>query len=138
MDWRISAVPDAGPLKIQGVGTLSSAGGQEISFLANPRYQSQLGAGGGGHRLPDVAQALESGEQGRPPFALVVCKHPYLLYARVAQWFDAARRPALPGGTHPSAVVAADAVIEEGVRIGPLCVVESRASDAAPCWPAAA
>ena len=44
MDWRISAVPDAGPLKIQGVGTLSSAGGQEISFLANPRYQSQLGA----------------------------------------------------------------------------------------------
>ena len=74
-----------------------------------------------------MAQALESGEQGRPPFALVVCKHPYLLYARVAQWFDAARRPALPGGTHPSAVVAADAVIEEGVRIGPLCVVESGA-----------
>lgn len=129
MDWRISAVPDAGPLKIQGVGTLSSAGGQEISFLANPRYQSQLGATKAAAVIvsPDVAQALESGEQGRPPFALVVCKHPYLLYARVAQWFDAARRPALPGGTHPSAVVAADAVIEEGVRIGPLCVVESGA-----------
>jgi UDP-3-O-[3-hydroxymyristoyl] glucosamine N-acyltransferase len=45
----------------------------------------------------------------------------------VAQWFDAARRPELPASTHPSAVVAADAIIEEGVRIGPNCVVESGA-----------
>ena len=128
MDWRISAVPDAGPLKIQGVGTLSSAGGQEISFLANPRYQSQLGATKAAAVIVSPMWPRPgSGEQGRPPFALVVCKHPYLLYARVAQWFDAARRPALPGGTHPSAVVAADAVIEEGARIGPLCVVESGA-----------
>ena len=129
MDWRISAVPGADPMRVCGIGTLSSAGRQEIAFLANPRYQSQLGATQAGAVIvsPDVAQALEAEGNARPPFALVVCQHPYLLYARVAQWFDAARRPALPASTHPSAVVAADAIIEESVRIGPNCVVESGA-----------
>ena len=129
MDWRISAVPGADPMRVCGIGTLSSAGRQEIAFLANPRYQSQLSATQAGAVIvsPDVAQALEAEGNARPPFALVVCQHPYLLYARVAQWFDAARRPALPASTHASAVVAADAVIEEGVRIGPNCVVESGA-----------
>lgn len=129
MDWRISAVPGADPLRVCGIGTLSSAGSQEIAFLANPRYQSQLGATQAGAVIvsADVAEALEAEGAPRPPFALVVCKHPYLLYARVAQWFDAARRPAQPAATHPSAVVAPDAVIEEGVRIGPNCVVEAGA-----------
>ena len=75
----------------------------------------------------DVAETLEAAGADRPRFTLVVCKHPYLLYARVAQWFDAARRPALPASTHPSAVVAPDAHIEEDVRIGPNCVIESGA-----------
>jgi UDP-3-O-[3-hydroxymyristoyl] glucosamine N-acyltransferase len=129
MDWRISAAPASEPFKVCGVGTLASAGPQEITFLANPRYQSQLGATQAGAVIvsADVAEALEAPGATRPPFALVVCKHPYLLYARVAQWFDAARRPVLPGSTHPSAVIAPDATLEEGVRIGPNCVVEAGA-----------
>lgn len=128
LDWRISAAPGADPLRVCGIGTLSSAGPREIAFLANPRYQSQLGATRAAAVIVsnDVAEALEA-EGNLPPFALVVCKHPYLLYARVAQWFDAARRPELSASTHPSAVVADDATIEEGVRIGPQCVVESGA-----------
>lgn len=129
MDWRISEVSGADPMRVCGIGTLASAGRQELSFLSNPRYQSQLGATGAGAVIvsPEVAEALEAQGSDRPPFALVVCKHPYLLYARIAQWFDTARRPALPAETHPSAVVAPDAIIEEGVRIGPNCVVESGA-----------
>ena len=136
MDWRISAVPDAG-LSRSGRGDLVLGGRPGNQFPGEPALPESAGRhqGGGGHRLPDVAQALESGEQGRPPFALVVCKHPYLLYARVAQWFDAARRPALPGGTHPSAVVAADAVIEEApASARSASWNRARASDAAPCW----
>ncbi|MEN5161556.1 UDP-3-O-(3-hydroxymyristoyl)glucosamine N-acyltransferase [Achromobacter spanius] len=127
MDWRISAVPGADPMRVCGIGTLSSAGPQEITFLSNPRYQSQLGATRAGAVIvsTDVAEALEAQGSDHPPFALVVCKHPYLLYARVAQWFDTARNPALPAETHPRAVVAPDAIIEEGVRIGPNCVVEA-------------
>ncbi len=129
MDWRISAPAGADPLRVCGIGTLASASGQEISFPANPKYQSQLAATQAGAVIvsADVAETLEAAGADRPRFTLVVCKHPYLLYARVAQWFDAARRPALPASTHPSAVVAPDAHIEEDVRIGPNCVIESGA-----------
>ena len=130
MGWRISAPAGAAePLRVRGIGTLASASGQEISFLANPKYQSQLAATQAGAVIvsTDVAEALEAAGADRPRFTLVACKYPYLLYARVAQWFDAARRPALPAATHPSAVVAPDAHIEEDVRIGPNCVIESGA-----------
>ena len=43
MDWRISAVPDAGP-QDPGRGDLVLGGRPGNQFLANPRYQSQLGA----------------------------------------------------------------------------------------------
>jgi UDP-3-O-[3-hydroxymyristoyl] glucosamine N-acyltransferase len=113
---------------IGGIGTLSSAGAEEITFLSNPRYQSQLFGTQAAAVIvtSDVAQALAASEQ--PPTAIrVICAHPYLLYARLAQWFDAARNPKLPAYIHPLAVVADDAVIEEDVRIGPHCVVESGA-----------
>ncbi len=128
LDWHISTQPGAELPRIAGIGTLASAGQQEITFLANPRYQSQLTTTHAAAVIvtPEVAEALQAADTP-VPFALVVCKHSYLLYARIAQWFDQARRPQLPGSTHASAVVASDAVIEEGVRIGPHCVVEAGA-----------
>lgn len=114
--------------RIRGIGTLSSAGPEEISFLTNPRYQSQLADTRAAAVIlsPEAARALAD-NPAAPACARVVCSQPYLLYARLAQWFDAARQPAQPAGIHPLAVVADDAVIEDGVRIGPHCVVESGA-----------
>ncbi len=111
---------------IAGIGTLASAGAQEISFLSNPRYQGQLASTGAAAVIvtPDVAQAQR--EQGSARL-FVVCRHPYLLYARLAQWFDAERRGLPAPGVHPSAVVAGDAVIEDGASVGPQCVIESGA-----------
>lgn len=113
---------------ICGIGTLASAGPEEITFLSNPRYQSQLAGTRAAAVIvtPEVAQAMASGPD-TPPSIRVVCAHPYLLYARLAQWFDAARRPKQPASIHPLAVVAADAIIEDDVRVGPHCVVESGA-----------
>ncbi|ANN66855.1 UDP-3-O-(3-hydroxymyristoyl)glucosamine N-acyltransferase [Bordetella bronchialis] len=128
LSWQIS-VPSGGTLpRIQGLGTLATAGPGEISFLSNPRYQNQLPATRACAVIvtPDVEQALAA-QSAAPGFARVVTPHPYLLYARIAQWFDRARRPALPGSVHPTAVVADDAVIESGARIGPHCVVEAGA-----------
>ncbi|CAM3536862.1 UDP-3-O-acylglucosamine N-acyltransferase [Bordetella sputigena] len=135
LTWQISAPPGGALPRIQGLGTLATAGPGEISFLSNPRYQSQLPATRAGAVIvtPDIEQALSgpASAQSAPStpaaFARVITANPYLLYARIAQWFDRARRPALPAGVHPSAVVADDAVIEDGVRIGPHCVVESGA-----------
>lgn len=114
--------------RIRGIGTLASAGPEEISFLSNPRYQSQLAGTQAAAVIvtPDVAQAMSAGADGLSCIR-VVCAHPYLLYARLAQWFDAARHPKQPASVHSLAVVAPDAVIEDDVRIGPHCVVESGA-----------
>ncbi|MFY3956290.1 LpxD N-terminal domain-containing protein, partial [Achromobacter xylosoxidans] len=72
MDWRISAPAGADPLRVRGIGTLASASGQEISFLANPKYQSQLAATQAGAVIvsADVAETLEAAGADRPRFAL--------------------------------------------------------------------
>ena len=113
---------------VAGLGSLAGAGPAELSFLANPKYQSQLADTQAAAVLlgPDAEQAIATEAQAGS-FARVVCRNPYLLYARVAQWFDVRRQPVVVAGVHPSAVVAADAVLEEGVQIGPHCVIESGA-----------
>ena len=128
LDWRINA-PPAGPApRIRGIGTLSGAGAEEISFLANPRYQAQLAATRAAAVIvtPQVDEALTAAG-GKPEYVRVVCSNPYLLYTRLSQWFDGARRPRMPAAIHPSAIIAPDAVIEADVSIGPHCVVESGA-----------
>jgi len=126
LKYEIKSSSGAAMPRLAGLSTLASAGPAELSFLANPRYQSQLADTRAGAVLltPDAEQAICADGEGLA-FARVVCLHPYLMYARVAQWFDAARRPVLGAGVHPSAVVAHDAVVAEGVRIGPHCVIES-------------
>jgi len=128
LEWRLSLPSGAVPPRIAGIGSLSSASAQEIGFLANPRYQAQLGETGAGAVIvgPEVEQALAAASPA-PRFARVVCPHPYLLYARLAQWFDRARQPARAPGVHPSAVVASDARVGPGAVVGPQCVLESGA-----------
>ncbi|MEI2418317.1 UDP-3-O-(3-hydroxymyristoyl)glucosamine N-acyltransferase [Orrella sp. JC864] len=128
LNWSLEPVPGASLPRIAGIGTLSSAGPGEIAFLSNPRYAGQLAGTAASAVIlpPEALQALRQ-SQAEPGFVPVVCAHPYLLYARLAQWFDAARRPPAQAFVHPSAVVAEDALIEADVRIGPHCVIESGA-----------
>jgi UDP-3-O-[3-hydroxymyristoyl] glucosamine N-acyltransferase len=128
LEWRISA-RGGGPLpQIRGIGTLSCAGAEEISFLANPRYQLQLAATRAAAVIvtPQIEQTLEAAG-GTPGYVRVVCKDPYLLYTRLSQWFDRARRPRVPATIHPRAIIASDAMIEADVTIGPHCVIEAGA-----------
>jgi len=129
LEYEIKLPSGAIMPRVAGLGSLVGALAAELSFLANPKYQSQLTHTRAGAVLltPDAAQALQA-DGHDVPFARVICRHPYLMYARVAQWFAVARRPALGGGVHPSAVVADDALVEDGVYIGPHCVIESGAS----------
>jgi len=112
---------------IRGLGSLSAAGPEEISFLSNPRLHDQLHACGAAAVIVTPA-VWESSLRHRPPaFVPVLCSEPYLLYALLAQWFDRHRLAGLERGVHPTAVVAPSAQIEEGVSIGPHCVVEDGA-----------
>jgi len=118
---------------IQGLGTLAHAGPSEISFLSNPKYQSQLAHTRAAAVLltPEVNDALPA--SSTTGFIRVVCAQPYLVYALLARWFDAARTPRAVAGVHPSAVVADDAHIDPSASVGAQCVIESGARIAAGC-----
>jgi UDP-3-O-[3-hydroxymyristoyl] glucosamine N-acyltransferase len=125
LDWQISAAAGQPLPRVRGLGTLAAAGPEELSFLSNPKYRAQLGGTRASAVIvsPDVEAQPDTAAL---PFARVVCANPYLLYARIAQWFERARMPAEEAGVHASAVVAPDAVIDPSARIGPHCVIAAK------------
>lgn len=107
-------------LRIEGLAPLESAGPQHLSFLSNPRYRPQLEASKAGCVI--VAPAMRDAALARG--ACIVADDPYLYFAHSTQlWKRAHARPGGPA-VHPSAVIDPEAVLGEGVRIGPHCVVE--------------
>ncbi|NYT77285.1 UDP-3-O-(3-hydroxymyristoyl)glucosamine N-acyltransferase [Alcaligenaceae bacterium] len=123
LEWQlIDSADEPGPL-IRGLGSLVSAGRDEVSFLANPRLHEQLN-----HCKAAAVIMTQSAYQAYTTpdhdYRVVLCSEPYLMYALLAQWFDQHRLNALEKGIHPSAIVAQSAQIGPGVSIGPLCVIE--------------
>jgi len=104
---------------IDGVGTLAGATPNQLSFLSNSKYTTQLAATRAGvvvvreENLPDC------------PTSALIAKDPYVAYAQIAALFE--RLPAAPPGIHPTAVVAATARISASASIGPCCVIEDGA-----------
>jgi UDP-3-O-[3-hydroxymyristoyl] glucosamine N-acyltransferase len=125
LDYRILAGRQETLPVIAGIGTLASASSAEIAFLTNPRYQQQLSATQAGAVI--VTDEVSAALGDAPAYARVVCDQPYLLYARLSQWFDRASRPAEPGGIHASAVVSPSATIASDAQIGAHCVIEAGA-----------
>lgn len=104
---------------IAGVCGLQPGKAGHISFLNNPKLREALASTGAAAVI--VAPRYAPGLQG----AGLVAKDPYLAFARIAGLFDPDRDFA--PGIHPSAVVATDVVLGEGVHIGPQAVIESGA-----------
>lgn len=106
-----------GTVSIRGVGSLGSATGDQISFVANPKYA---------HRAAEShAGALIVGPGFAAPARAVLIRaaNPDAAFARVAAEFAPPPRIE-PPGVHPSAVVAEGVRLGKGVSIGPLAVVE--------------
>ena len=105
--------------RIRQVAPLESAGPEELSFLANRKYQKLLAS--------TRARAVILGEEARDATALprIVCKNPYAYYARVAALVnpEAAAQP----GIHPQAVVHSSARVATSVSVGPCAVIEEGA-----------
>jgi len=110
--------------RIAGIGPLAGAGPSEISFIVHPKYLDQLTSSNAAAIivLPQIEEQISQSGQ-ITAYARVVSKHPYLLYARVAQWFDWARQPAVEPGIHSSAIVDPTAVISPDATIGPHVVI---------------
>jgi len=122
---------------VDSVGSLAHAGPNAVTFLANPKYVSQLKDTRAGAVILDAKSAAAS------PVPALVVANPHATYARVATLLYP--EPPLHPGIHPAATVGAQAVVDPtaeiaaqasigrnvrvGARcfIGPGCVVESDA-----------
>jgi UDP-3-O-[3-hydroxymyristoyl] glucosamine N-acyltransferase len=104
-----------GSVSVSSVGTLSSADSRAVSFLANPLYCSQL------RQTHAAAVILEARYRSDCPVAALICENPYATYARIAGFLCSAS--AVEPGIHPTAVVAADAVVAETAYVGPNAVI---------------
>ncbi|HJV97288.1 MAG TPA: UDP-3-O-(3-hydroxymyristoyl)glucosamine N-acyltransferase [Albitalea sp.] len=110
-------------LRVNRIATLEGATPSAISFLANPRYQSQLAQTQAGCVIVAPAQRDAAVARG----AAIITDDPYLYFARLTQWWAARVRGDAARGVHASAVVDATAQLGAGVSVGPLAVIEGGA-----------
>jgi UDP-3-O-[3-hydroxymyristoyl] glucosamine N-acyltransferase len=112
---------------VDTVAALSQAGSRSISFLANPKYASQLADTHAGAVILDAKSAAVS------PVPSLINANPHATFARVAAILHP--DPPLNPGIHPGATVAPGAQVDptteiaaqvwvgEGARIGARCYI---------------
>jgi UDP-3-O-[3-hydroxymyristoyl] glucosamine N-acyltransferase len=103
---------------IQKLAPLDTAQADALSFLSNPKYQSQLATTLAGCVIVSPAVA----ETAKVSSALIVADNPYHYFARLTQLWRQHTRVNDEPLVHPSA------------RIGPLCVIERGAHIGANTW----
>ena len=102
--------------EVSGIAPLEWAGPDDLSFLANPRYEAAA--------LASAAGALVTGRDfpadGRN---ILRCENPYLGFARAVAMLSP--DPPVVAGVHPTAIVDPSASIPASAAVGPLAVVGS-------------
>ena len=108
-----------GDIDVRRVATIQDAGPGDITFLANPKYESAL-------KTTRASAVLLRDDAPRAPCAMLHTADPYLAFARAVGLFAPAWRP--PAGIDPQAAVASDAQIGRDVSIGAFVWVGDGAS----------
>jgi UDP-3-O-[3-hydroxymyristoyl] glucosamine N-acyltransferase len=105
-----------GNLRISGAGTLRSAGPDQVTFLANPRYRQQLA------ETRAAAVVLAPADRELPTRAAkLVCANPYAAFAEALALLHPP--PEVTPGIHPTAQIDPSAQIAASACIGPHCVI---------------
>ena len=118
---RIGAQLQGDPeLCIDGLATIDQAQASQISFVAGKAYEKYVSGSTAGALIlrPELAVSYSGN--------CLVVQDPYWAYAHLSGLFT--RRPSLPPGIHPTAVIAGSAVVAASAAIGPHCVVEAGAT----------
>jgi UDP-3-O-[3-hydroxymyristoyl] glucosamine N-acyltransferase len=100
----------AGDTEIRRVTGIEHAGPGDLTFFANPRYTEAL-------RTTRAAAVILGEAAPAAPCAMLRTPHPYLAFAEAVRIFDQQAPP--PPGLDRLSAIAPDAVIGEGVSIGP-------------------
>jgi UDP-3-O-[3-hydroxymyristoyl] glucosamine N-acyltransferase len=111
-------------LSIRRLAPLATALPDELSFVAQARYASQIQTTSAGALIVPVALKEAAGSRG----ACIVADDPYLYFARLTQWWRTTHEPAEEPRVDPSANIHPSAHIGDRVSIGPFAVVGPDAS----------
>ncbi|MGN8135316.1 UDP-3-O-(3-hydroxymyristoyl)glucosamine N-acyltransferase [Paraburkholderia sp. 22099] len=114
-----------GSQRVGSLAPLDQAGPDQLAFLANPKYLSQVETTRAGAVLINADDLAKLASRDARNF--IVTPNPYAYFARVAQTFiDLASPKAVPG-VHPSATIDPSAQIAASAVIGPHVTVEAGA-----------
>jgi UDP-3-O-[3-hydroxymyristoyl] glucosamine N-acyltransferase len=105
---------------INQIATLDSARADQIAFLANSKYRSQLDSTKSGAIILGEADA-ESTSIPR-----IVCDNPYAYFAKLSAFLN--QLPLAVAGIHPSAVVGVGAIISPSAQIDAHVVIGAGAT----------
>jgi len=106
-----------------GLASLASAGLAHIGFVTGERHREAMRASRAGALIVPPTLAEEAAQLA----ALIVTPQPYLYYAKLSQWWARRLRANDIQGVHPTAWIATDAHLGEGVQVGAFAVVEAGA-----------
>lgn len=101
-------------LEVTGLASLEEAGGEEITFLSEPKYFPRL-------EKTRAAAAIVPLSFPAFPKPLIRTANPYLAYAKVQAFFTT--KPCLPHGVDPRAGIGRDVKIGKDVSIFPFVYV---------------
>ena len=123
--WTLAEIAAATGCSVQGdggrrlfaVASIEEAGDADISYIRDRQYARFLQTTRAGALIltPELAEDY--------PGDVLVSRNPYLTYARVVTLFHPVAKPT--PGVHPSAVVAEDVELGQGVHIGAHAVLEA-------------
>ncbi len=101
---------------VTGINDLGSATPEQVSFFANAKYEAQARASRA------AAIILSTKDAPKFTFTRIVVESPSQAFARIVELFAPPVIQEAPG-VHPTAIVAPDAILGEGVSIQPHAVI---------------
>jgi UDP-3-O-[3-hydroxymyristoyl] glucosamine N-acyltransferase len=108
---------------VRGIAALKAAASGDLSFLGNPKYKPEVAQS----QASVVLVPLDFEGEPRPDQLFVFVENPSVALAQVCARIEQSLWPKPSAGVHPSAYVAAGAIVPASATIGPLCVVEADA-----------
>jgi len=117
---RIGGVLEGdGALVVRGLASIEAAGPDEVTFLANVRYERYM-------KDTAAAAVIVGANYAGPGERLIRCADPYFAFREAMVVMHGFRRPHFEG-VDPRACVDPSAELAEGVRVAPFAVIGPRA-----------
>jgi len=113
------ALVGAADIVVQRLAPLATAQADELAFVAQARYASQIQTTQAGALIVPPALQAAASQRG----ACIVTDDPYLYFARLTQWWRAEHDARPAPAIHPQASVDPAAVVGPGVDIAAFAVI---------------